>query len=210
MPTNERENGKQDVVMDVTAERIARVYAEAFMGVAAKSPQPEILVDEVESLAEVLVTSPRLEELFQSSLISPEDKEQMLDRLFAQQVSLPTLNFLKVLSKHGRLGLLREIARLVKKLDADRRGLVNVEVRSARELADDIQSEIHERIKRVLGKEPVLQVKIDKDLIAGIWVRVGDRVFDGSIRTQLEQTRRAIVERATELIETQPLRFLKT
>lgn len=209
MPTNERENLKQKVVMDVTAERIARVYAQAFIGVAAKSPDAETLVEEVAALASLLVSSPRLEEVFRSALISPEQKEQLLDRVLAGRVSPATLNFLKVLSRHSRLGLLRDIARLVKKLDAQRRGLTDVEVRVARELADDIRSEIHDRLRKVLGTEPVLHVKVDEKLIAGIWVRVGDRVYDGSVRTQLEQTRRAMIERATQMIETQPQRFLK-
>ena len=41
-------------------------------------------------------------------------------------------------------------------------------------------------------------------------VRVGDRVYDGSIRTQLEHARRAMIERATEQIETRPERFMST
>jgi F-type H+-transporting ATPase subunit delta len=56
----------------------------------------------------------------------------------------------------------------------------------------------------------VLNVTIDPSLIAGIWVRVGDRVFDGSIRTQLEHARRRMIDLATEKIETQPERFVKT
>jgi F-type H+-transporting ATPase subunit delta len=133
----------------------------------------------------------------------------MLGRVFGGRVSPQVLNFLKVLSKHGRLGHLRSIARLVAQLDAERRGVTDVEVRVARELADDIREEIQNRLRRVLGTEPVLHVKIDPELIAGIWVRVGDRVFDGSMRTQLEHTRRAMIDRATEIIETHPERFMK-
>jgi F-type H+-transporting ATPase subunit delta len=209
MPISKREKPQHEVVMDVTAEQIARVYAQAFMGVAAKAPSAETLVEEVTSLVALLDRSARLEEVFDSALVSPEEKEQMLGRVFGSRVSPHVLNFLKVLSKHGRLGLLRPIARIVKKLDATRRGLTDVEVRVARELADDVRSEIHNRLRRVLGTEPVLHVSIDPDLIAGIWVRVGDRVYDGSIRTQLEHARRAMIDRATEIIETHPERFMK-
>jgi F-type H+-transporting ATPase subunit delta len=158
---------------------------------------------------EVLESAPRLEELFASALVSQEDKERTIDRVFGSQAAPLVLNFLKVLARHNRLDLVRTIARQVVKLDRERRGLVDVEVRVARELADDIRTEIHNRIHRVLGKEPVLHLAVDPELIAGIWVRVGDRVFDGSIRTQLEHARRAMVDRATEMIETQPERFVK-
>ena len=208
MPT-QSEKPKHDTLMDVTAEQIARVYAQAFMGATASSPDAVGLVEQVASLVDVLDDSPRLEDMFRSALIAQEEKEHLLDRVFANRASPVVLNFLKVLARHGRLDLLRPIARLVEKLDRQRRGLTDVEVRAARELADDIRTEIHDRLRRVLGTEPVLHVSVDPSLIAGIWVRVGDRVFDGSVRTQLEEARRAMIDRATELIETSPERFTK-
>ena len=205
----EREKPKHDTVLDVTAEQIARVYAQAFMGAAVKSADTVSLVEQMVSLVDVLDRSPRIEEVFQSALISHEDKELMLDRVFKSRAAPVVLNFFKVLARHGRLDLIRPIARQVEKLDRERRGLTDVEVRVARELADDIRTEIHDRIQRVLGTEPILRVTIDPSLIAGIWVRVGDRVFDGSVRTRLEQARRSMIDRATEMIETNPERFVK-
>jgi hypothetical protein len=49
---------------------------------------------------------------------------------------------------------------------------------------------------------------VDPSLIAGIVVRVGDRVYDGSVYTQLEHARQSMIDRATEQIETAPDRFL--
>jgi F-type H+-transporting ATPase subunit delta len=77
-------------------------------------------------------------------------------------------------------------------------------------LDDALRNEIEDRIQNALDKKPVLNVTIDPSLIAGIWVRVGDRVFDGSIRTQLEHARRRMIDLATEKIETQPERFVTT
>ena len=54
----------------------------------------------------------------------------------------------------------------------------------------------------------MLHVTVDPSLIAGIVVRVGDRVYDGSVRTQFEHARAAMIDRATEQIETQPERFM--
>jgi F-type H+-transporting ATPase subunit delta len=203
----EREKPAHETVMDVTAEQVARVYAIALMDVTAKAPDAASLIEQLSSLASILDDAPQLEEVFRSTLISQEDKEGMLDRVFANRVSPVVLNFLKVLSRHGRLDLLRIIARLVVQIDRQRRGLTDVEVRVARELADDIRTVIHDRIRRALGTEPVLHVSVDPDLIAGIWVRVGDEVFDGSVRTQFEHIRRAMIDRATEMIETEPVRF---
>jgi F-type H+-transporting ATPase subunit delta len=208
MPTPERKQSPDDTVMDVTAEQVARVYAQAFIDAAAKAADMADLVEQMAGLVDVLDRSPRLGEVFKSALISQEEKESTIDRVFGKRVSPVVLNFLKVLGRHGRLELLRPIARLVVKLDRERRGLTDVEVRVARELDNDIRTDIYDRIRRALGTEPVLYVSVDPGLIAGIWVRVGDRVFDGSIRTQFEQVRRGMVDRATEMIETQPERFM--
>ena len=84
----EHAKGQHETVMDVTAEQIARVYAKAFLEVAAKSPKFDQLVEEVDSLvADVLDRTPRLEELLNSALVSGEEKEQMLGRVFGKRAS---------------------------------------------------------------------------------------------------------------------------
>jgi len=209
MTINDRENPKYDNVMDVTEERVARVYATAFMEVAAKSNDATALVDEVSSLVvDVLDRHPRLEDTLRSALISSDDKVKSLDRMLSGRASAPMLNFVKVLAQHGRLGLLRPIARVLKKLNAERLGLTDVEVRVAAPIDAALQSEIENRLRKSLGAEPVLHVLVDSSLIAGIVVRIGDRVYDGSVKTQLEQARRSMIERITEKIETSPDRFM--
>jgi F-type H+-transporting ATPase subunit delta len=205
----DREHPRHETVMDVTEEQIARVYAQAFMGAAAKTPDASALVEEVQSLVEdVLDRFPQFEQTLKSALISPEEKDGLLDRVFAGRANPLVLNFLKVLSKHGRLGLLRPIARLLHKLDADRRGLKDVEVRVAVPLDDGLRSEIENQLRTMLGSEPILHVVVDPSLIAGMMIRVGDRVYDSSVQTQFEHARRAMIERATEKIEVQPDKFL--
>ena len=136
--------------------------------------------------------------------------EQLLGRIFGGKVSKEVLNFLKVLSRHNRLGLVPLAAKLVTKLHAERRGLTDVEVRVAAPLDDATLSEIKNQLRKSLGKEPVVTMKVDPALIAGIVVRVGDRVYDGSVSSQLERTRAAMIHRATHQIDMQPERFFAT
>jgi F-type H+-transporting ATPase subunit delta len=205
----DREKPKHDTVMDVTAERIARVYASAFMEVAAKTGDTGALVEEVNSLVtEVLDRFPKLEDTLRSALVQPEEKEQMLDRLFAKRASNVVVNFLKVLSRHGRLELLRPIARTLKQLQAERSGQKEVELRVAIPLDDAVRREVENTLRKTLRAEPVIRVVVDPSLLAGMIIRVGDRVYDSSVNTQLEHARRQMIERAVEKIETQPERFV--
>jgi F-type H+-transporting ATPase subunit delta len=200
-----------DTVMDVTEERIARVYASAFMEVAAKSPDATSLVDEISSLVnDVLAKQPRLDQLLKSALIASEDKEKLIDRMLSGRASTSVLNFVKVLARHGRLMLLRPIARISKKLDADRRGVTEVNVYVAAPIDDSLQSQILSTLTKKIGGEPVLNIHIDPSLIAGMVIRVGDRVYDGSVKSQLEHARRSMIDRITESIETSPDRFFSS
>jgi F-type H+-transporting ATPase subunit delta len=211
MASTQSEKPKHDTVMDVTEEQIARVYAQAFLAVAAKTPNTADLVEEVKTLVtEVLDKFPNLAQTLHSALIPHDEKMRMLDRVFGGHISTEVMNFLKVLSKHSRLALLRSAARQIKRLYAEQQGQMDVEVRVAKAIDERLQNEIHSKLAASLGKEPLLHVVVDPSLIAGMVIRVGDRVYDGSVNTQFNLARKAMIDRATELIETDSKRFLQT
>jgi F-type H+-transporting ATPase subunit delta len=209
MPQPERVSPKHENVMDVTVEQVARVYAKAFMGVATKSSKPEALVQELSSIvADVLDRFPKLEEVLKSSLVSAEQNEALLDRIFGKAASTQVTNFLKVLARHDRLELLRPLSRQVEKLFTEQSGVADVDIRVATKLDEDIRKTIEARVEKAIGMKPRCNVIVDPNLIAGIVVRVGDRVFDGSLYTHLENARRAMIDRATDQIETRPDSFV--
>jgi F-type H+-transporting ATPase subunit delta len=197
-----------DTIMDVTEERVARVYARAFMEVAGNTADPTALIEEYGSFVKDVVEKlPQLQATLHSALVPQEDKEALLNKMLSGRAAPPVLNFLKVLSRHGRLSLLATIYTLLEKLDKQRRGVTDVEVRLAAPTDDALLADIEDRLRKALGHEPLLHVTVDPDLIAGLYVRVGDKVFDGSIRTRLEHVRRSMIERVTHGIETTPERF---
>lgn len=209
MPQIERQSPKHETVMDVTKEQIARVYAKAFLGAAANAANTVELVEEVYSVADdVLARFPQLDAALRSALVAEEQKERVLERVFGGRASPMVLSFLKVLAQHGRLELLRPIGRQLKELYSEHLGRTDVEVCVASALDGGLQQEIYEQLRATLGAEPVLHVTVDPSLIAGIMIRVGDRVYDGSVATQLNLARRAMIDRATEQIESRPEKFL--
>jgi F-type H+-transporting ATPase subunit delta len=75
---------------------------------------------------------------------------------------------------------------------AARRNRVVAEVRSAIELDDQRRTRLAEALTRVLGRPVVLQTSVDPAILGSVVVRVGDELFDGSIRSRLEQAREAL------------------
>jgi F-type H+-transporting ATPase subunit delta len=207
--TKSETSTKRETVLDVTRERIARVYAQAFWSAAAKQADSAALVDEIRSVeSEVLEKFPALNATLSTELINHEHKERILDRLFAKHLSPTVLNFLKVLSAHGRLGILRSVIKEIGELHLRQLNQTRVEVRVAAELNDEIRGEIEKVLHERLKSEPILHVVIDPEIVGGVVIQIGDRVFDGSLKTRFEMARKSIIARAIDKIETQPERFI--
>jgi F-type H+-transporting ATPase subunit delta len=206
------ESAQHDTVTDVTAERLAHVYAQAFWGAAIKQADPAAAVEELRSVvSEALDKFPGFEAILGSALVDQESKKRLLDRVFGQRLSTTVLNFLKVLSAHDRLGLLRLVVKETRHFLRDHLGQVDVDVWVAAPLDDKLRSELVERLKKHGGpREPILREIVDPDIVGGIIVKIGDRVHDGSLRTRFEMARRSIIERASNLIETKPELFIDT
>jgi F-type H+-transporting ATPase subunit delta len=70
-----------------------------------------------------------------------------------------------------------------------------------------LEKEILVAFGDVLGSDPIVTQRVNPDLIAGFVIRVGDRVYDGSIQTRLEQMRLNMIERAVDAIQRNPRQF---
>ena len=199
----------RDTVFDVDAERLAGVYASAGLDAAGGIGEQEQVVNELEAIVgEVLTLDSRMREIFASVLIAAEEKVSMLDRLFGGKVSTTTLNLLKVMARHKRLNLLRDVAKVSRKLWQDRSGRIPVELETANPLDAALEKEILVAFGDVLGADPIVTQRVNPDLIAGFVIRVGDRVYDGSIQSRLEKMRLNMIERAVDAIQRNPRQFV--
>ena len=185
-------------VFDIEEQQVAALYSKALL--SAAGDRIEVVVDEFEAvIKEGLDRFPQLEAALASPRINEEDKEAMLDRIFGGKVDRVLLNFLKILSRRRRLGALRAIQKAVAALRDEQLGRLAVTVTSSQPLTDDQKRDIVARLRETFGKEVSLTEKVDPSLVGGIILRVGDRVYDGSVRGKLQVMRRAVasgVERA--------------
>src|SRR3972149_5697697 len=137
------QSAKHETVMDVTAERLARVYAQAFWAAAAKQADPAAAVDELRAVVtEALDKFPGFDAILASALVDQQGKEQLIDRGFGQRLSPTVLNFLKVLSAHDRLGILRIVVKETQHSLHEHLGQVEVDVRVAAPLGEKLRAEV--------------------------------------------------------------------
>lgn len=193
---------------DIAKQQIAAVYVKALVGAAEKSGTTDQLVEEMDSLVDdVLQHFPGFEVTLGSPRLSPDEKIQLIDRVFEHRASNEMRTFLKVLSRHERLNCLREIRRELRHQHNLLRNKTEVEVTTAHELSDDLRGKIVGALQEKLGCEVHLIPKRDDSLIGGLVVRVGDTVVDGSVRNQLKQMRAQAIQKVVEQIHEDGGRF---
>jgi F-type H+-transporting ATPase subunit delta len=161
---------------------VARPYAEAAFkladGAGALGKWSEMLA----SLATV-----SQDQRIRAAVGDPNLSDAKVAGLFISVLSLSGEgeNFVRVLAESGRLGLLPEIREQFEALRNEREGVVEAEVLSALEFSDAQLADLVQRLEKKTGRKVRAKVSLDKDLIGGIKVVLGDKVIDGSARAQL-------------------------
>jgi F-type H+-transporting ATPase subunit delta len=193
--------------VNVGAQRVAAVYAKALLGAAEKAGTTETVAAELGSVADALAQFPKFEEVLASALVSHEEKVQILDRTFGGKVSPLVLDFLKVLSQHGRLDVTQAVHSQFEQLYNEMRGRVPVSVHTAAPLDTAQSNALEASLRRILGGEPQMHPHVDPALIGGVVLRVGDTVYDGSVARQLAQVREQMINRSVHEIQSRRDRF---
>ncbi len=195
-------------VMDVSEQRLAKVYAEALLEAAGQQGRTQEVLEEYESLVrDVFAADARLEATFTSAAIGRGPKGELIRKVFEGRASDILLHFLLVLNDHDRLELLRGILAMARELEEKRAGRLRVLVRSAVPLEDDQRERLHQELRSTFHGEPVIDAQVDPELLGGLVVRVGDWLFDGSVRTRLRTLRDQLIERSSHEIQSGRNRF---
>jgi F-type H+-transporting ATPase subunit delta len=101
-------------------------------------------------------------------------------------------NFVRVLAENGRLGVLAEIRTHFEALKNEREGTVEAEVYTAFEMEPAQVADLVARLEKSTGRKVRARVSVDKSLIGGVKVVIGDKVIDGSARAQLSALENAL------------------
>jgi len=197
-----QEAARHRTVLDVGAQRVGKVYAEALLNSAEKQNLSSEVLEEFDALVyDLLRREPQFELILSSSAIGRDRKQEVIEKAFTGRASEVFVNFLLVLNKHDRLDVLRAVHAMCRQMYNERSGRIRVQVTSAVPLPDDQAERLRQEIRTQFAKEPVLDVQVDPELIAGMLVRVGDWRLDSSIRSRLHRIREQLVERSSYEIQ---------
>ncbi len=188
------------VFEDPRAQSIAQVYAIAYLDAAAANVAGAV-EELISFVVDVLGSQSDFDSLLRGTSISQDDKLQLIDRVVSGRATPLFANFLKVLARHDRLSLLPGIRNLVEIESERRAGQRRVTVTGASVLSSEALESIRTALRTSLACEPILETRVDSTLVGGLVVRVGDTVYDGSLKTQVKQLRARLRERCLNEIQ---------
>lgn len=190
------------------AGRVARTYAEALLAAADRRGEAEAVAEQFKSLKDdVLPAVPGLAEFLASPSVSARRKDAAIAQLFDGRATPLFLDFLRLLNRKNRLGLLGLIAIAYRALRDRQANRLRVLVEAAAPLAADQLAALEKSLAGLTGKTPVLVVRENPDLIGGLVVHVGDKVYDTSVRTKLRTLRNKLLARGSHEIQGRRDRF---
>ena len=165
---------------------LARRYARALLELASEQKQVERVGKDLSDLAGMWKASAELRELFGNPQFSLAARKGVLSELLTRAAVSPLVkNAALYLTDNNRIAALPEIARAFTEQAERAQGTVRAEVTSAAPLAETYYAQLQKALEQATGKKVTIEKKTDASLIAGVVTRVGDQVFDGSVRTRL-------------------------
>jgi F-type H+-transporting ATPase subunit delta len=176
------------------SQAIASRFARALSDILTDTAAADDAVTKLRGFDALQQASPELKNILISPAVSARKKKAAVAR-FAAELGFSALlkNFLFVLIDHRRTAMLGEIiVSLQSQLD-ERKGIVRARVESARPLDEGQRKELEAALGRATGKQVFGQYAVDDALIGGLVARVGSRVYDGSVRGQLQAMRVRLV-----------------
>lgn len=178
--------------MSVTT--IANRYARALADVITERSEMNEVVAELNSFCSMMTGHDQLRSVFASPVLSAERKRAVLNDLLAKlQLRQTSNNFLRLLLDNSRLHDLDQMLKaLARELDA-RTNIVSAEIITARDISQQEENMLADKLKAATGKQVRLQFRTDPGIIGGVVTRIGSVVYDGSIKTQLAQMKQRLM-----------------
>lgn len=167
---------------------IAGRYATALFELASDERAVDAIEADIEALRSMLDESSEFVRFLRSPVLSRSDQEKAITALADKAgLKIMTRNFLAVLARKRRLARLPGIVTAFRALVAESRGEVTAEVRTAQELTAAQNKALSDALTKALKSQVKMNVTVDPSLLAGLMVKIGSRMIDGSLRSKLNR-----------------------
>lgn len=180
---------------------VADVYAAALFELGREQNSLDALRAELEELLRLARENRDFAALCVTAAIDTDAKAALLDRIFRGRMSDLLLNTLQVMNRHDRLALVPALLRAFVLRVENARGQIEACATSAVPLDTGQQTEVVRLAAELSGREPLLEYRVEPEILGGLILQVGDIRYDNSLRRHLEVARGRLLERIARSAE---------
>ena len=173
----------------------AQMYADSLFELARETGAVDEVHSNLQELVKLEQIEPSMRSFFESAALDDDVREAGLERLFRGKLHDLTLNTLQVLNRNGRNGLLRGLLRGFELARQDAAGQVDVIVTSAIALDEAERRSVETTAAKISGGKPLVEYRVDPEILGGLVLQVGDLRYDNSVRTKLSAAERRVADR---------------
>ncbi|ARI76079.1 F0F1 ATP synthase subunit delta [Halobacillus mangrovi] len=174
---------------------VAKRYAQALFQLAEEHLKVDQIAEELNVVKDVFGKNPSVYTFLKHPKVTTEDKKRVVAKSF-QALSAEVLNTLKLIVDRHREDIIFDMINEYMSKIADKKGVAEATVYSVRELSDKEKEQISKVFAPKVGKQSLnITNMIDSSLLGGIRVRIGNRIFDGSVSGKLNRLERELVSK---------------
>lgn len=177
------------------AKIVSKTYGEALFEIAMEKDKTRELMEEIQGVQEVLAQNPELDKMMRHPGIPKQEKVKVVENVFQGRVSDELTGFLEIVISKERYGALQAIfAYFIDKVkEVQKIGVAYVT--TAVELNEARKEEVKNRLLETTSYVSMeMHYSVDDSLIAGMVIRIGDRVVDSSVRTKIEELTKQLLQ----------------
>lgn len=172
---------------------VASRYALALFQIAKESGSLTQFANELQLVKEVFEKTPELKRVLLHPKVTVEQKAELIKNSFASYVSNTVINTLLLINERGRNEIVLAVIDEFKYLAYEEQGMAEAKVYSVKPLSDEHKEVISEQFAKKVNKQKlIIENIVDENLIGGLKIRIGDRIYDGSIKGQLDRLQRQL------------------
>jgi F-type H+-transporting ATPase subunit delta len=172
--------------------KVASRYAEALLHTAKAAGVLDNVADSFAGVLAAVKGNDALRIFMDSPQVRTEEKKELLTTVFGGKIEPVLLNFLHLLLDKNRIENTRDIGEVFAELVEAENGYLRARVVTAIDLPADLAAQLESSLSTHTGKKIILEKKTDPAVIGGVCVTLGDKVLDGTVRTNLDLLKKTL------------------
>jgi F-type H+-transporting ATPase subunit delta len=173
--------------------RVSSRYAKALLDLSKEANNVSAVHGNMQSFIKILNENHQLRSLLKNPIVTFDKKIAVMSAIFSKSFEIQVMKFIELMLRKSRGQLLESTAISFVDLYNELNNITKATVRTANKLNEQSANEITKMVSEAFNKTVLLEQQVEAELIGGVWLKVGDRLYDGSIKGKLQQAKKDLL-----------------